>query len=637
MSKLSEVHFVRTTFAGNYVEGGRVTNQGGALYLAPGVRFDVNDSDLRNNSANGVNPVGGAIWSATEFAVLVNTSLLQNRVVVSGLQGHGGAIHVSAGFLRLDACRVHDNVAQSLGGSNYAWGGAFHVLAGALHIQGSSLRGNRMGGLGVGQAEVSTAAGGAHVYAEVGDVVLDSCNVADGGSGEEARLENAAKWWLLALQSLALRNSSFRGATPGQGLLQMQGPQLQLLIRGCAFENVTIGVADGASVQPIGIVDSTFAPALDPSIPTVLPTGGSGACAVQRAGERVCDARATCKGAWSGGVQCSCTESGLRESSSSVSNGWLCFQDTSVIVDAKSQNLVLQAKKPGVADGMVQFVVTVSGESPVAVQYSMSQTRSTRVPGLPFVNTVRNWSQFDDADQSLDGHHITWEAPPVAGTVFWLDGAATKFLERQLLSFRIRLGCDLNESCVADGDSVETVFEVFEPGSRSLMSAVRVTTLVQSMVSCENSRVFFVDNAQATTAVKASRSIELMLEARDVDMMPLRFTPVAIRCTFGERPCDVDVSTFGKHLYSITVPADLTQNAGMHELVISLIDGWNTSAGRQAPCVVFRHTVAISASFNTIWMVAISGGVALFAVLVGGLVVKFKVSRDRSQHDACRV
>jgi hypothetical protein len=172
---------------------------------------------------------------------------------------------------------------------------------------------------------------------------------------------------------------------------------------------------------------------------------------------------------------------------------------------------------------------------------------------------------------------------------------------------------------------METTFEVAEAGSGSRLSAVRMTTLVESMVSCENTRAFFLDEAQIT-AVEASRSIELVLEALDADMMPLRFTAVAISCSFGEKPCIVAARTPGKHLYAISVPSDFTRDAGMYDLVISLIDGWNSSSGRQVQCVVLRHVVAVSAGFSSLWVIAISSGVALLSVLVVGALVKLKVS-----------
>jgi hypothetical protein len=172
---------------------------------------------------------------------------------------------------------------------------------------------------------------------------------------------------------------------------------------------------------------------------------------------------------------------------------------------------------------------------------------------------------------------------------------------------------------------METIFEVAEAGSGSQLSAVRMTTLVESMVSCENTRVFFSDEAQIT-AVEASRSIELVLEALDADMMPLRFTAVAISCSFGEKPCIVAARTPGKHLYAISVPSDFTRDAGTYDLVVSVIDGWNSSSGRQEQCVVLRHVVAVSAGLSSLLVIAISSGVALLSVLVVGALVKFKVS-----------
>ncbi len=178
--------------------------------------------------------------------------------------------------------------------------------------------------------------------------MIDSCSVLeDGGSGEDALLENGAEWWLLVVQRLALRNSSFRSAMSGQGLLQIQGSQLQLMIRGCTFENVRIGVVPTVTAQPIGIVDSTFAPALDPSIPTKQPTGGSGTCAAQLAGESLCDTRASCERVPSGGVKCSCAGTGLRYKPGVPEDGQHCEQDASLRAVLESGSSVITVGKPG--------------------------------------------------------------------------------------------------------------------------------------------------------------------------------------------------------------------------------------------------------------------------------------------------
>jgi hypothetical protein len=376
MIKFSEARFLQATFVDNSVDGALVLNLGGALFLEAGVRFNMSDSELRNNTANGAVPRGGAIYSEAEYAVLVNTSLLQNRVVASAQEGGGGAVAIDAGSFHLIGCRAHDNIAESLPGSVRVGGGAFHLAAGNLRIEGSSLRGNRMGGLGLLQPDFSTTLGGAHVLAEGGNFVLcGSSSVAeDGEGGEEGRIEHAAEWWLAALQSATLRNSSFRSAKPSQGLLSIQGPQLQLMIRGCTFENVRLGVAAGVipGPQPIGVVDSTFTPALSPSVPTVQPTSGSRTCAAKVAGEQLCDPRAQCEGVTTGGVRCACVGSGLRSKPGMPEDGRQCEQDASMRAVLESESVTIDVAKPGsLTNRTLTLIVEARGEAELAVVFNV--------------------------------------------------------------------------------------------------------------------------------------------------------------------------------------------------------------------------------------------------------------------------
>jgi hypothetical protein len=446
MSKLSEANFVETAFWGNNVDGAIVHNRGGAVYLDDGGKSRFSDSEFRNNSATFKDSHGGAIWSSAQSLVLINTSLLQNRVTVSMGQGFGGAVSVSAGFLRLVGCRVHSNVAESLTGSGGVGGGAIHLLAGVVHIEGSSLRGNIMGGLGVAQAEASAKVGGTHMLAQGGDIVLDSCSVTDdGGSVEEARLENAGKWWLLAAQSLVLRNSSFHSATPEQGLLNIIGPQTQLMIRGCTFENVRIGVADGVKMKPIGVVDSTFTPALDSSIPTVQPTSASGSCAVELAGEQICDARALCEGVSSGGVRCSCVGSGLRYKPDVPEDGRQCAQDTSVRAVLETESLIIAVVKPSnLTNSTMTLIVEARGEAELAVAFNIVVTRLGATSG-DMIATNRS-IHIDQPSISVFGQHIEWKRRPPAAT--WhadLDGGRFKFADTLRHEFRLRIACDRAE------------------------------------------------------------------------------------------------------------------------------------------------------------------------------------------------
>jgi hypothetical protein len=202
-----------------------VSNAGGAIKLQGVLELHVLDSEMHENVAIGKDANGGAIVSASAESVeLVNTRILHNRVIATLGVGSGAGLSVFGGDLRLDGCLTQGNVAESLRSGSYAKGGGVFVSAGKVLIERSSFRGNSMGGLGVAQPDAAKVGGG-HIFAEGGHVVLDGCTIVDGGDAREGPpLENAAHWWTFAAERLVLRNSSFRSATSGQGLLLLQGP-----------------------------------------------------------------------------------------------------------------------------------------------------------------------------------------------------------------------------------------------------------------------------------------------------------------------------------------------------------------------------------------------------------------------------
>ncbi len=134
-------------------------------------------------------------------------------------------------------------------------------------VKYSSLRDNRMGGIGDIQASFSATFGGAHVLAEGASVKLDSCTIED--IIERQALPNQGRYWFYAIRALLFQNSSFRSVTPTQGLVSVQGRAQQVLIRGCVLENVQFGTHH--DIAPIGIVDTQIIPELDGSVPTVRP------------------------------------------------------------------------------------------------------------------------------------------------------------------------------------------------------------------------------------------------------------------------------------------------------------------------------------------------------------------------------
>jgi hypothetical protein len=304
--RVADADVVQSTFEANSASFG-TSSSGGAVAVETTI-LRIRDSEFRANSVTGD---GGAVYLDGDSAVFTRVSFVRNRAVASkgSSLSAGGALKVKLGLVRLDGCLLHDNIAESLLGAIYALGGGVHVEAGNVHIERSTMQGNRMGGPGTAQADWS-GIGGAHVHADGGDVVMDGCNVTDDGDGEEASIKNAAKCLLMAKQSLVLNSNSFSSMMPGRVLLTLKSGNagLQLLIRRCTVSNLPI-LSDQPNIM-IGIVNSTFTPALDPSVPTVQPNPN---CGVKIAGSPLCDPRATCYSSPSGGVQCACTGQGLRE------------------------------------------------------------------------------------------------------------------------------------------------------------------------------------------------------------------------------------------------------------------------------------------------------------------------------------
>jgi hypothetical protein len=475
----SEATFERATFLGNSAEGALVRNNGGAISVFQALTLRVLDSEMRENVAIGKNPEGGAVSTeSVDSAVLLNTSLLRNRVVTVSGVGGGGAVSVSEGLVRLRGCRVHGNVAESLRSGNAAAGGGVFVISGEVLVERTSFRGNLMGGLGIFQADASRV-GGAHIAAYGGHVVLEGCSVTDdGGEGEDSAppLLNAAEWWMVAEKSLALRNSSFRGLTPGRGVLRLQASRLELVIRGCEFENVAIGApADGASVRPIGIVDSTFEPALDRSVPTIQPPSGKANCGVELAGERLCDPRALCENVTKGGVRCSCVGAGLRYKPGVHEDGRQCEQDTSLRAVLESQSVVVAIAKPGsLVNHTLALIVEARGEAELSITFNVTITRFEASSGavVPFNGSVR----IDQPFISAFGQHLEWtQRPPTATWPADLDSSRLKFAATSRHEFSVRLACDRAEqSCAADGDIIMTTVQLAPQDGRLMSQEVMV-------------------------------------------------------------------------------------------------------------------------------------------------------------------
>jgi hypothetical protein len=436
-----------------------------------------------------------------------------------------------------------------------------------------------------------------------------------------------------------LRNSSFRSVMPGQGLLQIQSGQLQLMIRGCKFENVRIGVADGMSVLPIGVVDSTFAPALNLSIPTVQPTTVS-TCGVRRAGEWVCDARARCTPVPSGGVRCSCDGSGLRYKPGMPEDGRQCEQDASVRAVLESESVAIDVVKPGyLTDRTLTLIAKAHGEAELNVTFSVSMTRFEASSGTTFA--ANRSISLDQPSISAFGQHIEWKATPPAAT--WhadLDWRRLKFADTSRHEFNVRLACEGGEqSCAADGDVITTIVQLASSQdgrlgtmqTPPLRSDVRVVAHVRSRLSCLHTRADLRVEPNLER-VPIATPIRVQLFARDVDNLPMSFTRADVNLVFRGRNSDRALPHIpmqwrnGSSEYVVVVPSELTAEPGPYDLVVIASNVWNETRLADS-CELLRRTITVQEGLSTNWILVGAGSTAV--VVVGGLVL---VVRKRHAH-----
>jgi hypothetical protein len=508
-------------------------------------------------------------------------------------------------------------------------------------IERSSLHGNRAGGLGVAQAKASAEVGGAHIAAEGGHVTVDSCSVT-GDDAEGASLQNPAQWWLGTVQSLVLRNSSFRSATPGhraQGLIRAAWSQLQLLIRGCELENVAIGAAsDPASVPPIGIVDSIFAPVLDPTVRSVQPHGGEASCGVELAGERLCDPRALCERVATGGVRCSCVGNGLRYKPAVSEDGRQCEQDATLRVVLESESVVIAVAKPGsLKHRTLNLIVEAHGEAELAVTLNVSMTLTKASFGVALA--VNRSIRIDQASASAFGQHIEWsQLPPASNWTANLEGTQLKFVEASRHEFDVRLACDTvehNDSngysdeqpCAADGDVIADVVQLASPLDGRLRSEVTVQTRVEALVSC-NTSVAFVTSAGLELegdSIATESPIEVRLLAKDVDDLEVRFTRAAIELLWeheNQQGTKVLFNTeVGTNEYTATISAASTKEPGRYTLSVRVVKGASDRVGNVGPCKVLRRSITVTADKTQLIIALVLIGVLVATVAVGGFLL----------------
>jgi hypothetical protein len=632
---------------------------GGAVYSAETVEIRIADSELRQNQADGSQAEGGAVWSAAESLHATNVTLSSNTAVAHGLDASalGGALFQQAlseaSTLSLEGCSITDNLARVAGMALRASGGALHCATKAIaRLVSCSLQRNAAGGkgklrsqprwYGVAIAEQLESAA-MHIYSS-GSVSMDRCRMIE--STRLTGVEHPMWYWIVAQGGrLTLHDSVFEtsvthfydpcpfasdgtcnansdcprdgdwddcGSTPPPDagplgkLVNVRSPEAELVVRGSEVTNLTL-----MSVSLVGAVNSTFDPPLQPA-QAVQPNP---ACGIVRAGQVLCDPRALCTPARSGGVECACVGDGLDSRPGFPADGQQCRQKTSLSLLTQTRRVTLSVQKPSYRAAAVAIVLTAAGETGFDASYNVSMRRVRPTDGASRLqsgnSTAREWSSIDEQRMLMDGHHLLWEDPlPSANSAVDLSLDAGRFSFSRTFALSIELNCTAGEPCVEDGDVVHTLVAVASAAD-GLVSEVVISTAVESLVSCDLSRGRIEGLMADKASVSALSTIKVHIEACDCDGLPIRYTRADIQFSFSNQPLAVTWNR-GSNKYTADVPTELTAQPGLYALVVTASNAWNKTAGQTARCDLLRRNVRIVSVVTTVNVQTI-----ILGVLVG--------------------
>jgi hypothetical protein len=641
ISGAGELRIESTALSQNCANGSAAPAAGGGLYSKSGSATFV-DCDLTANAVMGRIAYGGALYSSGT-TLAIRTVVTKNTAFSIGVQGEafGAGMFSDGVMLRLVASRLLENVASIASPAEQVSAGALYIAVGARAIlDGCFLQSNTAGGLGLqyfydfsyNDAKRASYEGvkAAHIFTAgilelTHTVIVDESNFAPIEYGQYS----AQTWIVVGGGTLYLHSSNFSAGTDSaatdsdSGLwllatVPMAEKVAEILIRQCTVRNLKL---QWDAKQTVGVVSSNFEPPLNNSMAGLLQPGK---CGTVVANEQMCDTRALCEwqttgGAPSGGVRCACIGLGLLEKPPSklgkLQDGLQCEQAPSIKMLLQSQEVSIVLAKPRNGSADVQIVVLAGGESRMAVAFTSSMVhRSAAVGSKLRQNSSRTWSRLDEARLSLDGHHLSWSTPPPANdSNIELDGDAERYAVTKQFAFQLGLDCHGKAgACVADGDTVETLVEV---ESGSLRSTVRITTHVESLISCDHSKAWIEHGLES---VPTSTAIRVHLEAYDVDILPISYTRAPVEFRFGSHLLPQRWDR-GSNEYVAEVSADVTGQAGRYELVVVALNG---SAGR---CKLLSRSIEVASSKSQeIVAGCLAGAMVLTLGMLGYLLYRKK-------------
>ncbi len=232
--------------------------------------------------------------------------------------------------------------------------------------------------------------------------------------------------------------------------------------------------------------------------------------------------------------------------------------------------------------------------------------------------------RIDQPSMSAFGLHVEWKLLPPSATWYAdLDGSRLKFIDSSRHEFTVKLTCDPGEqSCAADGDEITTIVQLASQQGNGLKSEVRVLTRVQSLLSCRHTQVRVEPDSER---VDISTPFRVQVFVNDVDSLRVSFTRAEINLVFAGRTIPMQWSR-GSNLYVADVPAQLTSQPGLYDLVLNASYAWSET-GLAPTCELLRRTITVKEGLSTSWILGGAGTASV--VVIGSMVV---VVRKRHAH-----
>jgi hypothetical protein len=454
---------------------------------------------------------------------------------------------------------------------------------------------------------------------------FDPCLTANDGKCD------SADPWCATTDYIDCRKTPPPDAGPFGKLLNVRSAQAEVVVRSSTVTNLTIHVAGS-----LGVVNSTFVPQLNASDPTTRTVQPHPDCGTKLLGRPLCDPRALCLPNASG-VECSCVGEGLDFFPGVRADGQQCQQQTSIRLLTQTSRVTMSVQKPSFRADAVAVVFAAAGETGFTASYNVTMKRvrptdcASRLQGGH--STAREWSSIDQQRMSMDGHHVVWKGPPPsAASAVDLSFDAQKFSFSRKFELAIELNCTAGEPCVEDGDTVHTRVTAASAAD-GLVSEVVISTAVESLVSCDRSLGRIEGLSPDEDSVSASSTLKLHIAAHDCDGLPIKYTRADIEFTFNGERLAVTWNC-GSHEYTADVPSALTEQPGRYELVVSAVNGWDSTSSRVTKCVLLRRTIEIAPAINVKMIIA---GAVAGALLLSLLLLMVYLVRSHYKEEARRI